>query len=119
MSNLQYRAGVHPNDLQPGECVVRPCSDARGRFWWLTLAFTRRDAGERDWVGVPVTPRGPGDKTFRLTWGLTEVGGGVWQISPSIRTTEKIGGAEVEIYHETPRIVGVPATEPWAMGHAP
>ena len=129
--NLQYRAGTSPDDLRPGECVVRGsrAEDGLGRlvseqtsgtgktvsFWNLWFCAIREDNGQQELFAGPVNPRGPyieKSQNNRRTWGLADLGGGCWQISPSIHFTPDVPGGK-SVWHQTPTIVGVPAGEPW------
>ena len=81
--------------------------------------------GELVDLAVPVNPNGtyvehgPGGRT----WGLTRVGGGRWQVNPSIDVKQGpdapvfAPGAEARssgtIWHQTPVLVGVPDGEAW------
>lgn len=120
--NLTYRSNVMVEDLAPGECTVHRAADSNGKRWWLLWFYVRRDddAVLEDFAvaiepgGVP-REDGPGGRS----WGLTDSGGGVWQIAPSINVlggpSRRViqGPADGSIWHHTPSIVGVPAGERW------
>jgi hypothetical protein len=113
MTELRYRADVRVDDLAIGECTIHSASDGRHRWWHLVFLVAREDNGQPEFLRVPVIPggafdeHGPGGRS----WGLTSLGGGAWQVSPSI----DFGG----VWHQTPKIVGVPTGERWATGAAP
>ncbi len=118
---LTYRVAERIGDLALGECVVRDSRDKLGRSWWQLWAWVlRADTGVPLYVGVPVNPNGPylerTGPSGRRTWGLSRVGEREWQVSPSIDVlgAERGDGTrEPSLWHETPRIVGVPASERW------
>lgn len=127
--DLHYRAGSI-DDLRLDECVVRATRDRAAR-WWQLWAWVRNEInGEPGYVAVPVTPGGSYAEvglSGRRTWGLRRVGAGLWQVAPSIdaktyvdahgREVAKItpGAREVSWWHKTPRLIGVPDSEPWAV----
>jgi hypothetical protein len=122
-----YRPGASLEALQPGECTVRPCTLEGKRWWNLWLCVYRDDRpGAELLFAVPIDPRGryaedgPGGKT----WGLNDLGGGRWQVAPSINVLARRNGdfdrvhpgahEQSSIWHHTPTIVGVPLLgEPW------
>ena len=117
--DLAYRAAPI-GDLALGECAVRGARDSAGRAWWQLWALVRRaDSGDPFYVAVPVNPGGPYlevGPSGRRTWGLTRVADGVWQVSPSIDVLGALredGTRAPSPWHETPRVVGVPAGERW------
>lgn len=117
--DLTYRAADRIGDLALGECAIRHTRGELGRAWWQLWAWVRRADGETLYVGAPVNVGGPYlevGPSGRRTWGLTRVGEHEWRVSPSI----DVLGAEREdgtrgpsLWHESPRIVGVPSTEQW------
>ena len=129
MTTLNYKPGALVDDLEVGDCVMRPATtqDGGARFWHLWFRFVRVTDGAEQNACVPMNPggayneSGPGGKT----WGLTNVVPGLWQVAPSINVLSS--GAphpgehptEVSVWHETPEIAGVPVDEPWATGAAP
>ena len=124
MSSLRYRAYVDIDDLQVGECTVRPVKTDAGVRWFNLWFRVKRDSdGQEDVFGVPINPNGgfieagPGGKT----WGLTKQGPGVWQVSPSINVldTRDVHPGEhpsVSLWHQTPSVVDVPDGECWQVG---
>lgn len=118
-------------DLALNECVIRPATNRDGARWWHLWFYVARETdGVPEAFEVPVSPggayteNGPGGRT----WGLTMTSPGIWQISPSIKVlndedarTYHAGGEPTgkDLWHQTPRLVNVPATEPWATGAAP
>lgn len=73
-------------------------------------------------MAVPVNPDGPYVEvgpSGRRTWGLARVGAGVWQVNPSVDVVgakRPDGTREPSLWHQTPRIVGVPDGERWTTG---
>ena len=116
---LVYRTGKI-GDLALGECTVRGAHDERGRSWWQLWTWVRRqDTGEPFYVAVPINPNGvyvEVGRSGRRTWGLTRAAPGEWQVNPSIDVVgakRPDGTYEPSLWHQTPRIVGVPETERW------
>lgn len=94
-------------DLPVGACVVRRTRDDAGPHWMLWFRVRDEvgaDSGAVVLLAVPVSARGPGESP-RRTWGLTRVAPDTWQVSPSIDVAD--------VWHHTPRIVGVPEEAPW------
>jgi hypothetical protein len=121
--DLRYRAAVRIGDLELDECTVRHTRDTAGRAWWMLWTWVRRDdTGEPFYVGVPVHPGGGylevGPSGAR-TWGLTRIADTPnWQIAPSIDVVGDLrpdGSRGPSLWHQTPRIVGVPLSEPWTL----
>jgi hypothetical protein len=126
MTVLNYKPHAQIEDLAVGECTVHSCAAANGLRWWqLWFRVEREDNGQPADFVVPIAPHGsltesgPGGKT----WGVTRVGAGLWQVSPSINVLagEVVAGAHPEpsIWHRTPQIDGVPDSEHWAAGAQP
>lgn len=118
--DLTYRVVRHVGELELGECTVRGAHDDRARVWWMLWAWVRRqDGGEPFYVAVPVNPHGPYlevGPSGRRTWGLARVDATTWQVAPSIDVVgdkRPDGSREPSLWHHTPRVVGVPAGEPW------
>lgn len=124
--NLAYRSFVPVEALKPNECTIHRAADSEGRRWWLLWANVYRDdkVGELIDIAVPVNPgggyieAGPGGKT----WGLNDVGGGIWAISPSINVIDVAGSHRAHpgphqtaqsIWHQTPCLVGMPTPYQW------
>ncbi len=109
MATLQYRAGVTLDDLVPGECTIRRVVGLEAGDWWnLWCCVLREDRPTEPFLfRVFVVPRGPhgAGPGGKLAWGLADLGGGRWQVSPSI----DVG----DLWHQTPMLVGVPPGEPW------
>ncbi len=124
MSELRYRSFVDVSDLAVGECTIHRAGNSTGARWWnLWLRVNRETDGQPDDFLVPVQPNGsfveagPGGKT----WGLARAELGAWQVSPSINvlgTRELHPGAHdaPSLWHQTPKIVGVPEGEAWIAG---
>jgi hypothetical protein len=84
--------------------------------------FYRTTDGKTETRLIPVNPNGGPEDTHH-SWGLTRVGPGRWQVAPSIQCLERrphpnhpgdrTKYIQVETWHRTPAIVGVPDTEPW------
>jgi hypothetical protein len=126
--NLVYKEQARIEDLAPNTCTVHRAGTADGKRWWLLWLYVYRDdrLGELIDLAVPVNPNGtfvengPGGRT----WGLVNIGGGVWQISPSVNVIGQ-GDARIlhpgehpsapSIWHQTPTMVGVPGTENWSV----
>lgn len=121
---LAYRSSAPVEDLKPGECTVHRAADSHGGRWWMLWIYVYREdrAGELVDLAVPVAPNGgyneggPGGRT----WGLSNVGGGRWQVSPSIdvkASRKAVPGfaqdPERSMWHQTPALVGVPDGEVW------
>jgi hypothetical protein len=104
---LTYRRDSSPDDLQPGECVIRKTVDTS--VWVLWFCALRDADGQQELFAVPVNPNGPylekEEGVRRRTWGLMKQDASTWQISPSIHF--------VGIWHHTPKIIGVPSGEAW------
>jgi hypothetical protein len=122
--DLVYRSFVEVDSLVVDECTIHASVDGRRRFWHLWLRVLRADNGQPDTFCVPVAPLGPFNEhgPGGRTWGFGPLSDtGVWQVSPSINvlaTKEIIPGhhpTEVSIWHETPRVVGVPEGERWML----
>jgi len=115
MSELQYRAGVNRNELKAGECVIFRSGDDGP--WLFAFSFVRLTDGKPEIRIIPVTPNGEAQPLPHHTWGLQRAGSSRWQITPSIKCLDRVPNPqkdmEVEVWHETPAIVGVPDTEPW------
>ena len=118
--DLVYLAAAQLGDLDLDTCTIRRARGPEGRAWWQLWAWVQRgDTGEPFYVAVPVNPSGPYlevGPSGRKTWGLSRVSEADWQVSPSIdvlgdRLPDGTRGPSP--WHETPRIVGVPAGERW------
>lgn len=122
--NLVYKSHARIEELQPGECTIHPAADATGKRWWNFWFYVFRDdvPTEREDFVVPVrigsfTETGPGGRT----WGLVDLGGGSWQVSPSINVIADGGQIHPgphplpSRWHQTPTIVGVPDGEAWMV----
>ena len=124
MSDLHYRSFVYVDDLAVGECTIHRAGNASGASWWLLWFRVNRETdGQPDDFGVPINPNGsfieagPGGKT----WGLNRAEPGAWQVSPSINVinTGEVHPGEhgaPSLWHQTPKIVGVPDGEAWIAG---
>ena len=124
---LKYHAHSLIEDLALGECTMHSCQAPSGARWWQLWFFVARDSdGQPDTFRVPVIPNGsftesgPGGRT----WGLTSMGAGVWQVSPSINvldTRDTVAGEHQfpSLWHQTPQVSDVPDSELWAQGFAP
>jgi hypothetical protein len=119
--DLVYRVTDSLGELGLGEAAVRATRAANGLTWWQFWTWVRRvDTGEPFYVSVPVSPRGPYQEvgvSGRRTWGLVEVDAATWQVTPSIDVVgdrRPDGNRGPSLWHETVRLVGVPAGEPWA-----
>lgn len=117
--DLQYRSFAEVDDLHVGECTMHRATDGTTRWWQLWMRVVDAHGAEDTFV-VPMAPRGVyGEIDSRKTWGLASVGGGTWQVSPSINVldTRDVHPGEHptlgSLWHETPRIVGVPEGESW------
>jgi hypothetical protein len=114
---LVYRVADRIGDLALNEATVRSARDTEGCSWWQLWAWVlRADTGEPFYVAAPVNPNGPYHEVGRKTWGLIRVGENDWQVSPSIDVLGALkedGTREPSPWHQTPRIVGVPAGERW------
>lgn len=127
MTTLKYQAHARVEDLHVGECTVHRASGSGGARWWLLWFHALRETdGQPETFCVPVAPfgafneHGPGGKT----WGLTLTGFGTWSVSPSINVLQDrdavAGTHELpSLWHQTPDILDVPDSEPWAAGAAP
>ncbi len=120
---LRYRSPDRIVELCAGECTVRGTA-AGARCWWQLWCRVRYDDGSEHFVGVPVIPHGAYHENGAggRTWGLTRVGPGRWQVSPSIDVLSdddarrlKVGQPrrDQSLWHQTPALVGVPDGEPW------
>ena len=121
--DLAYRIAESIGELRSGECTVRRTRHADGIAWWQLWALVHRgDTGEPFYVGVTVNPLGPYlevGPSGRRTWGLTPIDTDIWQVSPSIDVLgDRLpdGSRGPSPWHATPRLVGVPASEPWTYG---
>lgn len=124
---LKYKPHTMIEDLAVGECTMHRASNSGpGRWWMLWFRVLRETDGQPEDFAVPVNPMGayaesgPGGRT----WGLTNVAGGIWQVSPSINVLDSrdaVAGTHQfpSLWHQTPSIEGVPLDEPWANGAAP
>jgi hypothetical protein len=108
MTELRYRSFVDVDDLALDECTIHAAvKDGAPCGWHLWFLVAREDNGQPEVFRVPIIPggsfneNGPAGKS----WGFTALGGGAWQVSPSIHY--------VGIWHQTPKVVGVPAGERW------
>jgi len=122
-----YREGEAIETLQVGECTIHRASGSSAARWWQLWFHVLRDSdGQPEIFCVPVAPNGsysesgPGGRT----WGLTSVGHGVWQISPSINVLDDrdaIAGTHEHpsLWHQTPQLIGATDKEVWALGGAP
>jgi hypothetical protein len=122
VTDLLYRSRVLVEDLALNECTLHRCSGSGAARWWQLWWLANRDTdGKPEDFCVPVNPggsyneHGPGGRT----WGLTLTAAGIWQVSPSINvlaSRDAIAGNGPSIWHQTPRLVGVPERETWAFG---
>ena len=107
VSELRYRPLAERGALDLDECCIVPGrkGDARG---WLLVFYVRTTDGHEQTFRVPVNPGGPHieDGPLGRTWGLQHAAPGTWQVEPSI---------DLGNWHKTPKIVGVPDGEPWAV----
>lgn len=111
MPALRFKAGTAPTDLAIGECTVRTIKDGDHTSPWLWFCVRQFD-GEKLLSGVPINI---GGEAAGKAWGFRRTGAGVWQVSPSIAVSrpEHEGRPRVELWHETPAVVGVPEPPPW------
>ena len=116
MSELLYVVGGARETLQLGQCYIREGSSER---WFMVFSFVRTTDGKTEQRTIPVNPNGDA-LTTEKGWGLKRIGHDRWQISPSIKCSDRIPDPadlekdiDVEVWHETPAIAGVPNTEPW------
>jgi hypothetical protein len=126
--DLVYRSFVNVEALTLNECTIHAASEAPDKRWWQLWFFVARETdGQAEAFVVPVAPgglyneHGPGD---RRTWGFTDVGGGAWQIDPSIDVVQDADATLIHpgphptlpsLWHQTPRVVGVPTNERWQL----
>ncbi len=121
-TELRYRSNVGVEDLEVGDCTMHRAATADGHRWWLLwFRVVREDTGVAADFAVPMNPNGSFIEagTGGKTWGLTAIGGGRWQVSPSINVLpdrrlhagEHPAGASQ--WHQTPAIVDVPVGEHW------
>lgn len=128
---LQYRTNQQcpfASSLATGECIVRPTANADGtkKWWMLWFCFVRSDNQQREVAAVPIAPNGAPDENGvgGRTWALTNMGAGLWRVTPSINVLDHPEGllahpgehpdtTLVSVWHETPDIVYVPSGEPW------
>ena len=117
---LRYRPEVFPQGPEPvipspGECGVwRSRGDTE---WYFSFAFLRTTDGKPEHRSIPIVvgrDLAPGERG----WSLKKAAPGRWQIHPSISCLEYVKDKDeqpksVEVWHETPVIVGVPDEEPW------
>ena len=119
--------GLEVDSLAVGECTVHRARDNGRRWWQLWFRVERETDGAPESFVVPIHPRGaflpsgPGGKT----WGLTRVGPGLWQVSPSINVVSDAQGTRTHdgphpsarsLWHQTPQVSGVPDEERWILG---
>jgi len=115
MSDLWYRPRADVKELQVDECTIYL---GRPGLWLLAWRFRRKTDGKPERRVIPVSPNeGP---QAGPTWGLKRIEAGRWQISPSIQCIDRVVAdddpknyKDVETWHETPAINGVPEDEPW------
>ena len=121
---LVYKSHALIEDLQLGECTVHRCGTTDGKRGWNLWFYVARetDGVPEDFV-IPVNPGGGYTENGPLgkTWGFTNSGGGVWQVSPSINVVTLPSGTAIaagvhpatSLWHQTPSVVSVPDGEPW------
>lgn len=138
MTLLKYQPHARIEDLAIGECTLHRASGASGARWWQLWFHVLRDSdGQPAMFCVPVSPRGsfadngPGGRTWGLTCPQASAeasppGTHDWVISPSIDVKDNqdaVAGHEADprpsLWHQTPEIVDVPDSEPWARGEVP
>ena len=119
-SELTYRNSATYRDLQPGECVVYRNGDA-AHAWLLAFCFIRTTDGEAETRVIPIHPGGDaGGGPDPRSWGLRRgYHADRWQVSPSIACWDHVPGTpkgeRVEVWHQTPELVGVPHDAPWVV----
>lgn len=118
MSDLWYQPGAQAKDLAIDTCTI---FHARVGVWMMAFCFRRKTDGKIERRVVGVNPNGD-FQADRQAWGLKRVHAGRWQISPSIQTIDRVrdksapeGYRDIETWHETPAINGVPEDEPWCV----
>lgn len=116
MSDLWYRARTDSKNLGINECTIFL---ARPGVWMMGFCFRRKTDGKIEKRVIGVEPNGEFRKE-RLSWGLKRIEAGRWQVSPSIQCVDRVrdkesraGYRDIETWHETPTINGVPEEEPW------
>jgi hypothetical protein len=128
MTDLRYvpgashDGGVTKHALADNECTIF-CSGGDARFkWYLRICYRQKTDGELAECAVPVFPNADAPEG-KPGWGLKRVKDGCWQVSPSIKITtsrpdpsDPSRQQEVELWHETPVVVGVPEEERWTHG---
>jgi hypothetical protein len=134
MTTLFYRSGRQIEDLAINDCVLRGMRGTSGAVWWeLWFRVVCSDGVSRA-IAIPVavngdpTENGPGG----MTWGLRPMSTpSSWKVDPSINVVAHPSDPNghlvhqgphptgESLWHETPQIVGVPATERWVSGGAP
>ena len=123
---LLYKSHAMIGDLAVGECTMHRASGSRAARWWqLWFLALRETDGQPENFCVPMNPNGHylENGPSGRTWGLTKIGAGLWQVSPSIDVggdrNARTNAVGPSLWHQTPQIVGVPDAEPWANGVAP
>jgi hypothetical protein len=125
--DLRYHtSSSEVDDLEIGRCVVRWCGSGGRRWPMFWMRVLRETDGAPDTFAVPLNPggpfleQGPGGRT----WGFAKTGDGVWQVSPSINVcVSRVPHpgerpTEASLWHQTPRVVGVPEPPPWSTNPA-
>lgn len=118
MSDLWYCPDAQPKDLAVGTCTIFL---ARPGVWMLAFCFRRKTDGETERRVVGIEPNGE-YRASRQSWGLKRVEAGKWQVAPSIQTIDRVPvegtnppWKDIETWHETPAINGVPEDEAWCV----
>jgi hypothetical protein len=121
---MRYRADAEIEDLAVGECTMHRGAGPDGSYWHMWFRALRETDGQPFDFCVPMKPNGaysesgPGGKT----WGLTNLGAGRWQVSPSINvlnTGDTHAGEHPtlpSLWHQTPVITDVPDDVKWNGG---
>jgi hypothetical protein len=120
MSTLNYRPFAERGALNRDECLILPATNGQARWWMLHYRVLCNDGRDADFC-TPINPNGPNlsNGPGGKTWGLNRAEPGAWQVSPSIAIANPIAhepGEPAELWHQTPKIVGVPEGEPWQAG---
>ena len=116
-SELLYRDGIGYRDLHVDECCIYRHGDS-ARQWILAFRFVRKTDGHHETRAIPVNPGGDaGGGPDPRSWGLRQgYHADRWQVSPSIACFDvDSDGGRVEVWHETPELVGVPHTAAWVV----
>ncbi len=118
-AELVYRDDATASNLVPGEFAIYRNGDD-SHAWLMAFCFVRTTDQQTETRVIPINPGGDrGGGPDPRSWGLRQCyRADRWQVSPSIKCSDydpEDPKKSIEVWHETPELIGVPHTAPWVQ----